>query len=122
MEPLKKKSGKKPEEIIQDAIIAMMTLKGWYVRSTHGSVYQHGFPDLFTTHSMYGIRWIEVKNPVKYSFTPSQIIEFPKMVANGAGIWILTAATEGEYDKLFKPCNWWQFTSIMGGMGAVSSK
>lgn len=121
MQPLKKKGGKGPEEIIQEDIIKFLTVRGWYVRATHGNLYQMGFPDLFACHTSYGIRWIEVKNPLRYSFTPAQVVEFPKMVANGAGVWILTAATEEEYLKLFKPCNWWQFLSVMGGMGSASS-
>lgn len=117
MQPLKKKATKGPEEIIQDDIIKFLILRGWYVKATHGNMYQKGFPDLFACHTSYGHRWIEVKNPAAYSFTPAQVIEFPKMVANGSGIWILTAATEEEYNKLFKPANWWQFLAVMGGMG-----
>ncbi len=121
MDPFKPKGTKRggPEAKIQEALIDFLTLKGWFVKSTHGNLYQQGFPDLFATHTKYGARWIEVKNAEKYSFTPGQIEWFPKFVANGSGIWILTDATEVEYQKLFKPCNWWQFLSVAGGMGSL---
>lgn len=76
---------------------------------THGNMYQSGFPDLYATHSEYGPRWIEVKNPSAYSFTRAQMEHFPKLVANGTRIWILSAATEEEYAKLFKECNWYHY-------------
>jgi hypothetical protein len=107
------RSRKGPEAIIQKAIIGMLRIKGWHVMVTHGSMYQSGFPDLFACHYRYGIRWIEVKLPgMKGSkFTPAQLESFPKMCANGAGVWILTGATELEYQKLFTRFNWWQYTS-----------
>jgi len=75
--------------------------------ATHGNLYQRGFPDLYATHFKFGPRWIEVKLPnMKGSrFTPAQMESFPKLRANGTRIWILTAATESEYQKLFKPDN-----------------
>jgi hypothetical protein len=73
---------------------------------THGNMYQKGFPDLFATHSKFGQRWIEVKNPASYHFTAAQLESFPKMVANGSQVWIMGAATESEYKCLFRPGNW----------------
>ena len=90
----------------------MLTLKGWYVLETHGNMYQRGFPDLFATHTTMRQRWIEVKNPVKYSFTPAQLETFPKLCAYGSGVWILTAATEHEYAKLMQAFNWDQYLGI----------
>lgn len=98
-----------PEAKIQKEIIEFLTLRGWYVKATHGNTLQHGFPDLYATHSRYGARWIEVKNPESYSFTPAQEECFPKFCANGTQIWVLIAATEEEYQKLWKPCNWWYY-------------
>lgn len=97
----------KPELKIQDRIISMLMSKGWYCKNMHGNMYQSGFPDIFACHSKHGIRLIEVKLPdMKGSkFTPAQMIDFPKMRANGARIWVLTAASESEYAKLFKPDN-----------------
>lgn len=102
---------KRPEEIIQDAIIKMLMTKGWYVKVTHGNMYQSGFPDLFVCHSRYGQRWIEVKLPQmkRSKFTGAQLEDFPKLCANGSGVWILTAATSYEYEKLFKTPNFHQY-------------
>jgi len=111
MEPLKFRNKKGPEAIIQQDIIDMLRIKGWHVMVTHGNMFQSGFPDLFSCHSTYGQRWIEVKKPnFKGSkFTPAQLASFPKICAHGSGVWILTAATDAEYNKLFKKSNWWQY-------------
>lgn len=103
----------KLEKRIQAEIIAMLRNKGWYVMNMHGSMYQSGFPDLFATHSRCGCRLIEVKKPkMKGSrFTASQREKFPKIVANGTPIFILTEASEAEYAKLFQPSNYWQFAN-----------
>ena len=102
-----------PEAAIQRAIVVMLKARDWGVIETHGSQYQFGLPDLYAMHARYGTRWVETKNPEKYSFTPGQMEIFPLMTSKGVGIWILTAATEEEYQKLFKPPNWFQFLSIM---------
>lgn len=75
---------------------------------THGNLYQRGFPDLYCTHPKHKQRWIEVKNPDNYSFTPAQLENFP-LISKGAGIWILVAATQDEYKKLFQAPNWWKY-------------
>jgi hypothetical protein len=98
-----------PEHKIQQEIIQFLRYREWLVKPTHGTMFQCGFPDLFATHKRYGSRWIEVKNPLKYSFTPAQLEWFPQFVAHGTGIWILIAATEAEYSKLFQDCNWYQY-------------
>jgi len=109
MKPFQPKKKHGPEYYIQKAIIEYLRIREWLVKPTHGSMFQSGFPDLYCTHRRYGPRWVEVKNLAKYEFTPAQLEWFPQIVANGSGIWILTAATDAEYDKLFKACNWWQF-------------
>jgi hypothetical protein len=81
------------------------------VKETHGNAYQSGFPDVYATHAKWHQRWIEVKVPTSFSFTPAQLRDYPLMVANGSPIWILTAATDEEYRKLFKPCNLHEFMS-----------
>lgn len=100
---------KKPEAIIQRKIVNMLVLKGWYCMETHGNMYQWGFPDVFATHTRFGARWIEVKNPLNYSFTAAQLECFPKLCAYGSPVWILTAATPEEYNKLFAPFNWFMY-------------
>jgi hypothetical protein len=83
--------------------------RGWFAKSTHGNAYQSGFPDVFATHNRFGHRWIEFKIEPNYQFTPAQIDTFPKLSANGSGIWIITAATEDQYLRLFKPQNWYHY-------------
>lgn len=100
-----------PERVIQDAIIAYLKLRDWHVMETHGNVYQQGFPDLYCIHFRYRQRWIEVKNPLKYKFTPAQLDNFP-IISRVSGIWIMTAATEFEYQKLFQPPNWWTYLEV----------
>lgn len=79
---------------------------------THGNLYQKGFPDLYCVHEIHKQRWIEVKQPVKYSFTVAQRENFP-IISKVAGIWILTAATEYEYEKLFQVPNWYQYLEAL---------
>ena len=112
MENFKPKGGKKPETYLQEDIMKLMTWKGWFCKNTHGSMFSSGFPDFFATHSTYGHRWVEVKMPNRSGnpFTPAQMEVFPKLCANGSGVWVLIAATESEYEKLFKKFNWWQYT------------
>lgn len=86
-----------------------MRHRGWFVKETHGNLYQSGFPDVYCTHSQYGIRWVECKNAEAYCFTPAQLETFPKLAANGTGIWIIVAATEAEYQKLWSPPNWYVY-------------
>jgi len=102
-----------PEHKIQEAIIAFLRTREWLVRSTHGNMYQCGFPDLFCTHSRYGHRWVEVKNPEHYVFTPAQLQFFPMLCAHGSGVWIMVAASDLEYQKLFKTANWYQYLEIL---------
>ncbi|MDE1971019.1 MAG: hypothetical protein KGI50_05610 [Patescibacteria group bacterium] len=110
MEPFKPKNTKKgPEAIIQEKIIKALTLRGWFIMETHGNLYQMGFPDLYATHKAYGCRWIEVKNPEAYCFTPAQLEFFPKLVANGTPIWVLISDSDDELKKIFKPQNWYTY-------------
>jgi len=102
----------KPETIIEKAIMDYLKLRDWYVHSTHGNVYSMGLPDLYACHKRYSTRWIEVKNPNQYSFTPAQMDVFPEFAAKGVGIWIMVAATEVEYKKLFKPANWHTYLKL----------
>jgi hypothetical protein len=106
-----------PEKIIQQDIEKMMKGLDWFVKRTHGNAAVSGFPDDFTCHKNYGVRWVEVKLPqMKGSqFTPAQLETFPMLCAKGCGVWVLTGATEEEYKKLFGPPNWYQYLSIMKG-------
>src|SRR5581483_5105578 len=95
-----------PEAKIQRSFIEMLRLKLWVVKSTHGNEMQFGFPDLYAAHGSYGTRWIEVKNPLAYAFTPAQREFFHQLASVGVGVWVLIEASEAEYQKLFKPANW----------------
>ena len=88
-------------------MIAYLKARGWHVERMIGNAFQMGVPDLFIAHPKWGQRWIDVKRPGKnYSFTKAQKLKWPVWEAFGIGIWILTAATQEEYDKLFAPPNW----------------
>lgn len=50
-----------------------------------------------------------MKYPYAFKFTPAQIRDYPKMIANGSPIWIMTAATDEEYAKLFKDSNFYEY-------------
>lgn len=103
------------EAKIQDDIIRMFRHLGWFCKETHGNLFQAGFPDVFCTHTSYGHRWIEVKDPKRTGdiFTPAQHIVFPQLCANGSGVWVMTAATVEEYDKVLKGRpNWIFYLSV----------
>ena len=106
MDKVRKKDNK--EARIQADVEKRLLLEKWYVKNTHGNIYQAGFPDLYVAHIKYGTRWIEVKNPDGWAFTPAQVIEFPLMAASGVGIWIVTDPYQVP-DILFTPPNFWQF-------------
>lgn len=111
MQPFQKKATAHdgPEAKIHAALELYLKSRDWYVKSTHGNQFQAGFPDIYASHQKFGIKWIEVKNPASFSFTPAQIKEFPKMSSCGTYIWILCAATDAEYERLFKPANWMEW-------------
>lgn len=89
-----------------------MKIRDWYVIVTHGNVYQQGLPDLYVCHARYGARWVEVKNPAGYHFTPAQLEVFPAFSSKGVGVWVLTDSTPEELNKLFQPPNWHTFLGV----------
>ena len=104
-EPRKQADG--PERRIQEAVKAELAKDGWFVADTNGNIYQYGFPDLYACHARYGSRWIEIKNPKGYVFTPAQIETFPQFSAQGVGVWVLTGPE--EIPKIFSPANWYTY-------------
>lgn len=104
-----------PEHKIREDIIRKLRFLGWYVKIIHGSMYQSGFPDLFACHSKYGVKLIEVKNKDAYHFTAAQLDEFPKLVANGASVYVLTSADDSEINKLRGGSNWYWYLNTMKG-------
>lgn len=109
MEPKALRHKKGPEAEIQRAFKLFLLERDWFVKDTHGNMYQSGFPDLYADHPKYGARWVEMKNPSAYCFTPAQIATFPKI---NLGVWIIVAATDYEYNKLFQPPNWWSYLDL----------
>lgn len=116
MNPNPPRNYKGPEAIIQEAIIKFLEGRGWYINVMHGNLYQKGIPDLYAVKAIgrsgpgkrtQGIqRWIEVKNAESFEFTRAQLHNFSEWTQRGCGIWILVAANEVEYRKLFDPPNW----------------
>jgi hypothetical protein len=90
-----------PEWFLQRDHVEFMKARGWYGKRMIGNALQTGVPDYFFLHERHGTRWIDYKNPSSYEFTPAQIIEWPKWEAKRVGIWIITAATQEQYDLLF---------------------
>lgn len=95
-----------PEWFIQKDLKEFLETRGWVVEVMHGNAFQRGIPDLYLFKGGIGERWVDVKHPKKYSFTKAQRIKWPYWDSRGIGIWILTAASQFEYDKLFAPPNW----------------
>jgi len=93
-----------------------MESRGWNVERMIGNALQMGIPDLNAAHPKWGERWIDVKVPGKYTFTDAQKRKWPLWAEFGRGIWIITAATQIEYDKLFQPPNWRDFWKASWGV------
>ena len=104
-------SGRQPESVLVEAITNFLKIRDWLVMKTHGNKYQAGFPDLYCAHADFGYRWIEVKLPTrgKNPFTKHQMQSFQEFAAKNIGVFVLVAATELEYKKLWQPPNWWTF-------------
>jgi len=98
-----------PEYHIQQDLIEFLTDRGWLVERMIGNAFQVGIPDLYVHHPKWGGRWIDVKQPLRYSFTKQQKTKWPHWSSYGVGIWILTAANQEQYDLLFGPPNWRNF-------------
>lgn len=113
MDPFDPKPKDPLERKIQEELINFFKIRDWGVKSTHGNIYQFGFPDLYVCHNRYGTRWVEVKRPVGYRFTPAQLETFRMFAAHGVGVWVLTAAIESEYKKLWLPANWHLYLDIV---------
>ena len=98
--------GEQLEAGIQRDVIAYLRLRGWFVIRLTGNAYQTGIPDIWAWHPKFDFRWIDLKRPDRYDFTAAQKAKWPQWHAAGVGVWIMTAASQEEYDKLFSPPNW----------------
>jgi hypothetical protein len=105
----------RPEAELQQRWINYLRGLEWFVKPTHGNMYQQGFPDLFCSHSRYGHRWCEMKVRKNLHFTPAQLENFPKLCANGSGVWIIIddIPFPRQYELLRKAPNWWTFLDVM---------
>jgi hypothetical protein len=93
------------ESKIQNDIRSFLHARAWLTERMHGNAYQVGIPDLFCWHKKYGFRWLDIKRPVGHSLTKAQIQKWPQWESTELGVWIMTAASEEEYKKLFGPPN-----------------
>jgi hypothetical protein len=94
---------------LQRELVTFLRARGWYVERMLANAYQTGIPDLYCYHTKWRERWVEIKRPADYSFTRAQRRKWPERERAGILIWILTAATQEQYDLLFKPPNWRDF-------------
>jgi hypothetical protein len=101
-----KRSKHGPEWYIQRDLVTFLRERNWLVERMIGNAYQKGIPDLYCFREDHGPRWLDVKAPGRYTFTREQKIKWPIWHHYGVGIWILTAATQEQYDKLFAKPNW----------------
>ena len=67
---------KGPEAIIQEDIIKFLRYRGWYVKTPTGICIKSGFL-IFLSATPTVCVGVEVKNPLKYAFTPAQLENFP---------------------------------------------
>ncbi len=100
------KRSDRERQIRDNEIRPMLKGLGWLVEVTHGNKFSSGLPDLFLAHPQHGLRWVDVKVEGKYSYTKAQIAKWPVWHLHGAGVWIMTGATEDQYQRLWKPPNW----------------
>ncbi len=100
---------RKLESKIQRELAEYLRVRGWHVERMLANAYQTGIPDLYAFHKKWSSRWIEVKRAEDYSFTRAQRRKWPEWEKAGIPIWILTAATQEQYDLLFKQPNWREF-------------
>jgi len=113
----RKKHG--PEWYIQQDVTEYLEARGWLVEVMHGNAFQQGIPDLYIHHPKWGSRWVDCKQPKNYTFTRAQRRKWPIWDDFGVGIWILTAANQEQYDKLFGLPNWKDYWKDSWGLPTV---
>ena len=100
----------------------MLRARGWLVERTHGSAFQRGLPDRFIWRRNAGFRWVDYKDASRYEYTVAQREKWPTWERYGLGVWILTAATQTEYDKLFEPPNFRHYWKARYDRGATPAQ
>jgi hypothetical protein len=109
MDEQEREQEKELELHIQRKLVEFLRARDWYVERMLANAFQTGIPDLYCHHPRCGERWVEVKRPENYTFTKAQRQKWPEWEQAGIPIWILTAATQEQYDLLFGPPNWRKF-------------
>ena len=94
----------------EDEIVQLLEQNNWTVMRTHGNLYQKGFPDLYAIHPEHGRKWIEIKNPKGFTWTPAQMKYFPLMVLCHVPIWVMRSVE--DYKRLFEPYNLREFMTL----------
>lgn len=95
---------KRVEKTGSDRLRQYMHSQGWFTVKIPGGRFLSGFPDIFATHPLHGIKLIETKVPTRGKLSDSQKAMFNKLSRHGAKIYILH--DEKNYDKLFNEPNW----------------
>ena len=100
----------RPEDAVQEKIIAFLKMRGWHVEKMHGNAFQSGIPDLYCFNPSLGgseglHRWVDVKVEGRHKYTKAQCQKWPLWESIGIGVWIMMGATEEWYGKLFGPHN-----------------
>lgn len=103
----RKLAGSGPEHDLQLKVIDQLEKAGWFAMSTHGSMYQHGFPDVYACKDRRQ-RWIELKIEGAYKFTPAQLETFPRLMAENVPVWVSTDRTN-VLDVIEGAPNWTQY-------------
>jgi len=98
-----------PEYGIQREVVRFLRLRGWWVERLIGMAWQSGLSDLLICHRHYGVRLLEIKQQEHFKFTRAQKAKFPRLMENGGGVWIMTEASEEQYQRLFKGPNLWDY-------------
>ena len=111
MEPVRPRG--RPEDLIVQQLKSYLKTRDWLTKKTHGNEFSIGWPDLYCAHKRYGQRWIECKTK-KGNLEGTQIEFFKELAAVGVGVWILTEATEEQYQLLFGSPNWIWYLPGMG--------
>jgi hypothetical protein len=82
---------------------------GWYTKKLHGSKYQSGLPDLLLIHKLYGVKFVEMKQPGEPLRSTQKAVFYDMWSIGGAKIWVLH--DEDDYDLLFEEPNWMDYVS-----------
>jgi hypothetical protein len=95
-----------PEDRIQERIKSFLEAHGWLVEKMHGNAFQKGIPDLYCFHpelnNPEGLhRWVDVKVKGRYRYTKDQCQKWTKWEGFRLPVYIMVAATDEEYAKLF---------------------